>query len=552
MPGVSEEGRPRGTVLLETGQRFSSSLVWRLQRRFFEQQGLRAWSEGAVPHYITSNPWIADAYARVVLGWLRDCTAPAAGGRGSFPPLDLRHPVHILELGCGSGRFGYLFLRRLLDLLERSSLAAVTIRYVLTDFTASTLDALRAHPALQGFVAAGLLDFARYDAGRDREVRLLQSGDVLCEKTLRNPLAVIANYVFDGLPQDVFTVRGGRLYEDRVSVTAPCPEASQAADLDDPALLDRIEIEWEELPAAEAPYGDPELDRILHRYAARLDDTTILFPCAALGCVRDLARLADGRLLLLTGDKGYASEELLGGRTAPEMAVHGSFSLMVDYNAIGQWCEHRGGSFLHTSHLYSSLTVVACLLGTPPGGLVETRLAFDEAVERQGPDDFFDLKKAIDLRYEDWSLEQILAWLRFCGWDSNVFLACLPALSKHAEPAPGLLQHEIHRAVQEIWRTHFPIREPDDLAFHLGVLLCKIQCYEDALGLFHESVGRYGANPATLFNIALCLFHLGDPEAARAAVDQALEEAPDFAPAAALREAIAAAPAPSEVAAGEP
>lgn len=514
---------------LETARRLSESVLWRLQRQFFEQRGIQAWSDGTVPHYITSNGWIANAYAKVVLGWLRDCAGM----------LDPRQPVHIVELGCGSGRFGYLFLNRLRDLLGRSPLAQVRIRYVLTDFTESNLDYLRNHPALQSFVEAGLLDFARYDAGEDQEIQLGHSGEILSPQTLRNPLVVLANYVFDGIPQDAFTIREGNLFEMRVVVTVP----DQEADPDDPSLFESMQIGWEETPAAEAPYGDPELDGILQEYAGRLDGTTVLFPCAAIRCARNLARLSNRRLLLLSGDKGYSREELLAGREAPAPAIHGSFSLMVNYHAIGRWFLHRNGTFLHTSHLHSSLNIVACLLGAPPGGPVETRLAFDEAIERMGPDDFFDLKKSVERQYAELTLEQILAWLRLSGWDANIFLGCFPALMELAGPAPDLLRHEIYRTVQEIWRLHFPIREVRDLAFHLGVLLCEIQCYEDAMGFFNDSVALYGPNPATVFNLGLCFFHLGDLEAARACVAQVVEEAPDFAPALVLREEIAAAQA---------
>src|SRR3982751_97014 len=118
---------------LEKGRRLSESLLWRLQRNFFDHLGAQAWTQGIVPHYITGNGWIADAYAKVVLGWLRDCAGT----------LDLDQPVTLLELGCGSGRFGYLFFERLLDLLDRSSLRQVKVRYVMTDFTESTLAPLR-------------------------------------------------------------------------------------------------------------------------------------------------------------------------------------------------------------------------------------------------------------------------------------------------------------------------------------------------------------------------------------------------------------------------
>ena len=47
---------------LEAACRLSRSVLWRLQRRFFEQRGIAAWSEGVVPHHVTSNPGLARAY----------------------------------------------------------------------------------------------------------------------------------------------------------------------------------------------------------------------------------------------------------------------------------------------------------------------------------------------------------------------------------------------------------------------------------------------------------------------------------------------------------
>jgi tetratricopeptide (TPR) repeat protein len=138
-------------------------------------------------------------------------------------------------------------------------------------------------------------------------------------------------------------------------------------------------------------------------------------------------------------------------------------------------------------------------------------------------------------------VEELLAWIRLSGWDAGIFLGCAPVLMKHAGTASGLLRREIHRAVHEVWSAHFPLPEVRDLAFELGVLLCEIQCYEDALGFFRQSAGLHGSNPATVFNMGLCLFHLGDLEAARVYTQQAIDAAPDYAPAAALREEIAAA-----------
>jgi hypothetical protein len=512
--------------LLERGRRLSESLLWSLQRRFYDSQGAKAWASGVVPHYITGNGWIADSYAKVVIGWLRDCTATAIEP-GSFPPLDLRHPVTLLELGCGSGRFGFQFLSRLLDLLGRSALRHVRIRYVMTDFTDSILEPLRRHAALQPWIAEGILDFARFDA-------TAPEGDI---GEIRNPLIVIANYVFDSLPQDAFAVRGGRLFELLPVLTVPDEEE----DLAEPTILQRLEVTWEERPVETSYYGDPELDAMLRESVERLKDSTLLMPLTVIRCLRRLAGLADGRLLLLSGDKGYCREELIEGRGQPAVTTHGSLSMMVDYYALGRWFAGQGGELLVTSHLRTSLSVVAGLLGTPPGGTVEIRLAFDDAMERRGPDDFFDLRGGFGAVYDDLTLEHLLAWVRMSGWDAHVLLGCWPALMKHAGSAAGIFRLEIYRAVHEVWERYFPLREARDLAFHLGVLLCEIDCHQDALPFFHESVAAYGPNPATVFNIGLCLYHLGDLEAARRQVDLALEDAPDFEPAVELRQEIAAA-----------
>jgi hypothetical protein len=517
-----------GEHILEKGKRLSESLLWRLQQNFFDNLGAQAWTKGIVPHYITGNGWIADAYAKVVLGWLRDCAET----------LDPDHPVTLLELGCGSGRFGYLFFERLLDLLNRSSLGPVKVRYVMTDFTESTLEPLRQNPLLRPWINQEILDFARYDASADGEIRLDLSGEVLGPGTLRNPLVVIANYVFDSIPQDAFAVRGGRLHELLVTLTVPDEEE----DLDDPTILQRMELSWEERPATPEPYGDPELDAILREYAEGLRDTAVLFPTAAIRCLRRLSQLADGRLLLVAGDKGYCREELIAGRDEPALSIHGSFSLMVNFHALGRWILHRKGEFLCTSHIHSSLCVVAGVLGPAMGTTaVETALAFDDAIERRGPDDFFDLKVGFGHAWDDLTLESLLGWVRLSGWDANILLDAWPALMKHAASAANVFRLEIYRTVHEVWNHYFPLHEARDLAFHLGVLLCEIDCHADALPFFHESAAVYGPNPATIYNIGLCLYHLEHLEEAREQIDQALEGAPDFAPALELREEIAAA-----------
>ena len=103
----------------------------------------------------------------------------------------------------------------------------------------------------------------------------------------------------------------------------------------------------------------------------------------------------------------------------PHIAVHGSFSLMVNYHAIGAWFTSRGGFALHNPQEEASLKVSAFVLSADTeavGGACgdwassdafsyrdEARAAryphllqaFSEAVDTFGPNDFFVLQKSI-------------------------------------------------------------------------------------------------------------------------------------------------------------
>ena len=94
--------------VLEAAMPLSRSMVWRLQRTFYSDQGIDAWSRSRVPQSVTTSPIIARAYARIVLGYWRDIQSI----------LEPSQPLYLVELGAGSGRFAYRFLKALTALLD--------------------------------------------------------------------------------------------------------------------------------------------------------------------------------------------------------------------------------------------------------------------------------------------------------------------------------------------------------------------------------------------------------------------------------------------------
>ncbi len=65
-------------VTLEEKQSLSKSLLWGYQAAYFKQMGVHAWA-GDVPFFVTSNPYIAHCYARLIISYIRDCLR---GGNG--------------------------------------------------------------------------------------------------------------------------------------------------------------------------------------------------------------------------------------------------------------------------------------------------------------------------------------------------------------------------------------------------------------------------------------------------------------------------------------
>lgn len=207
---MSERAEPELGHVIEHGQRLSESILWRLQRDFYDERGIRAWSHGNVPQGITTTPHIARAYAKIALGYLRDMAAQ----------LDPSQPVYIVELGAGSGRFAYRFVKRLADLVERSSLTHKSFTYVMTDAAPNLIDYWQAHRSLRPLLDAGIVDFAHFDATRRADITLINSNVTLRAAAVANPMIVVANYVFDSIPHDSFSIRDGELFENLVKVSS--------------------------------------------------------------------------------------------------------------------------------------------------------------------------------------------------------------------------------------------------------------------------------------------------------------------------------------------
>jgi hypothetical protein len=121
------------------------------------------------------------------------------------------------------------------------------------------------------------------------------------------------------------------------------------------------------------------LQRILNWYHRSFEKcnsgASILLPIGALRALRRLTGLSNGRVLVISGDKGNNHPEQFKGLMDPHIAVHGSFSVMVSPSADSRQPEPL--------HLHSPMPCVTVLMCVGGGGGSPGQLPRDRDVLHQ-------------------------------------------------------------------------------------------------------------------------------------------------------------------------
>jgi hypothetical protein len=318
------------TVVLQRNERFSNTLFWAMQRDYFDSEGVEAWS-GQVPFYVTSNPFVANSYANMSIALIRDWLAKH--------PESIEHPFYIMELGTGPGKLSFLVIKRIMELANLMRMQNVKICYVLTDFTESNLRFWQEQPQLKSYVEQGVVDFALYNMEQDDEIRLTHAGITLTKENVVNPLIAYANYIFDTISHDAFTIYHGKLQESLLTLTTSKDNITN----DRPQDWEYVNIDFNGFDADENYYDDADINAALNQYKKSLADSNFLFPIGSLRAIRKLRNLSNDRLMVISTDKGYSSLEELENLNHPRLAFHGSFSMMVNFHAIQQYFLQVGG-----------------------------------------------------------------------------------------------------------------------------------------------------------------------------------------------------------------
>ena len=495
-------------TVLESGVALSRSLIWGMQRQFYAERGLSAWTADQVPSYITNNPFIAEIYAEIIAAFIEDCLSHDGNGTPTEKPL------HVVELGAGTGKFSWLLLRRLTALLEERNTRPGLLRYCMTESAESQVIAWRDNSYLAEFVDRGLLGFGTFQAGG--------AGGFSLSSATKGPVAVVANYVFDSLPQDAFAVENGQLSEFLLTTSSE----------GEPRSFRDLRFSFEKAGTCSSRYSDVNWNSILERYRAHLPAATVLFPAVALQTLSTLSEMSDGRMLVLAADKGFTREEDLALlRGDPQFEFHAGnccFSQVVNFDAIAKYFRARGGHALLPAKHVSSLQLCAFFEHPAKQDFSATCKAYANAARPFGPDDLFALMSWLNAQLDEIPLPQALSLLRLTSWDTHAFNRMFPAIARHARQAI-LERQDLRQAVLNTWANHYPLCHEDNvLAFHCGVVLLELRFFAEAYEMFRKSQQLFGPSATTSYNLGLCCLGLNQQDQALGLMREACALDPNF------------------------
>lgn len=500
------------SVFIEEKQQFSKSVLWAAQREYYDTEGIDAWTED-VPFYVTSNPFIAHTYAHVAIRFIQDWVRK--------DPSSIQEPFYFLELGTGPGQFSYYLLKTLTEIQNKLGMQDIKLRYVMSDFTEKNIEFWMQHERLRPFVERRVLDFAQLDLENDDQIRLRHSGVSLSQHSMKNPLIVVANYIFDTLRTDIFTVKNDTLYESLVSLKTSKGNFKG----NKPKDWEKVDVNHSAIEVTNGYYDDEHYNDVLRAYSDALKETHFLFPIATLDALKRLKAISNDTMLVLSSDKAYSTLEEQDELDYPELAFHGSFSVMANFDAIARVFKSSGGdAVLQTPREGITTAVFAC--GVEFSNFPETSLALEEYIEGFSPGDYFLLHDQVCNEDKDVKLEVYAALLSMSCWDPYVYTLVLDRVVELLDEVDcdtlEYLSHNMHKIAENFYF----IPGTDDVLFNVGLFFHEAEKYDEAIPYYKESITVFGEQHVTLYNLAICYYEIGQLKKALSLFKESIKKDP--------------------------
>lgn len=487
-------------VIIESNTRFSESILWRLQREYFDTQGVQAWVD-QVPNFVTSNAFVANCYAQLVFSFYQDWL--------KLHPESAEHPFYILELGTGTGQLSFYVLQRLKEICAIIGMEKMPFRYIMTDFTESNLNFWKSSPSFKSFLEEGILDFALFNMEEDHDIHLVMRNAVLNSDDLANPIIVFANYIFDTVAHDCFSIKKNVLRE--VHTNLSCDPSNIQGDKI--LSMESLESSYTEEEIKDKFYDNDDFNYLLDMYKSSIKNSKILIPISGLKTIAKLRALSNEKMFLISSDKGYCSQNEIDNLNYPHISFHGSFSMMVNFHAIGKYFKHINGDYLFQT-LRKGLKTCVFMSGAQFADLPNTSLAFNQFVQEFSPADYFIIHRYISDTYHTAQLDTLASHMVLTKYDPYMFHRLCERICQLIPEADDITVKHLLKSAKNIANNFFFSPDAADVMYDLGLMFQAAQDYAAAYKYFERSVKIFGQKYNPVYHMAICLQEMGETKKA--------------------------------------
>lgn len=496
------------------------SKIWSYLRDYYKRTNGIFNQNPETPSFISNSSYIADSYANViikfVIDWYRSSEA------------DKSEPIYILEVGAGQGRLAYLTLKKLMS-MKRFFPADVKrpFVYVISDYTTESILKLKQHPWYADFVKEGVVDFSVLDCESTDTITLELANKKLTPDSLKNPLFLVANYVFSSLRNDAIRVENGSL--SRVLLSLQCPQ-DNAADLVN--IIPHLQFSWHrgELPSSVLETYNEDLQAAIERYRTEISNGTVLLPVAAVVFLSRCLTLSRNRLVVLCGDIGAHAINKVATSQNPYVSVHGSFSLSTNFHAIDVFVERHKGHIFKSPYLEGFNNTVY-VMGIDLHTLPTMRWMIHHAFSTYVPESFNTTQKCLkEESSPSPSVAAVISVLRLARFDTDVFMKFKQVLIErggYAGSSPAT-RKDILYDLSGVRNQYYPIKSTYDVCFELARIHMGIKEYDTAIKLFSDSNANCADHHVTWHNMGMCYEYKGDIENAKKCYQKSLELKPSY------------------------
>ncbi|KAK8813303.1 hypothetical protein WA158_002895 [Blastocystis sp. Blastoise] len=507
-----------GKFIIQQSIPFCDSLFWQLQRMFYEDNNVKAFATSEVPSFVTSNAFVANAYADLILKYLLDWY--------ENPECNKTQPVYILEAGAGHGKLGYLILKRLMELKEFwPTQVKHPFIYILSDFTPATVKWWNNIGYFDEYKKEGIIDFAVFDCENDNSIHLELSGITYSRGEIKNPLYIIANYLFDSLKQDVFLFENNNVYRGMLTLSSNQNETIPVKS----DVIPRLQYTWsyQPVPNSEYIYTNEDLNSIIRYYKKNVKSAIVPIPTGSVLFLKNMSDITDNKLIILCGDSGNTSISEFTKKDI-YISVNGAFSLSVNFHAIDLCMKNRGGE-IFTSPYIDGFRTCIYTYGVNSSLLKRFKWSIQRHLSTFTPDAFFSLQKSIKDESTP-SGRTILSLLRLSGYEGDIFIKYKQILIDKGLIGSVCSNEDLLRDIQKILDSYYPLQKTKDVCFEVGRMYMGLKEYDKAIRSFKLSNKYCNEHHISfyIYILSMCYEHLHLYLDAKDAFEKSLELKPTY------------------------